>query len=77
MGLLERLRALLGQEAKDVKESVDRLAADLEAEVDEKQRRLDATPTEALDLTLGDIEESDAAFDALKDEIQRRQPPAG
>ena len=66
MGWLERVKGFFHREAEDARE----IAGDLERRADEalsrRERALEATPQERLEMTLDEIAAADAVFDQLR-----------
>ncbi len=67
MGFLDAVTSWFRREAQDVKDSVDRLEDRVDADLSRRERELDATPEERMEM----IQEETAADDALA-EIQSR-----
>ena len=68
----DRLRAVLRREATDLKETAQRGLDDLETVIERKQRELEATPHERVDMILEDIEAEQERFDGLEDTVRAR-----
>jgi hypothetical protein len=66
MGLLDTLRQLLRREAADARAWAEESVSDGHASLDRAERRLSADPQERMAATLADVEDNDAAFEALR-----------
>lgn len=75
MGLFDSLTSWFRREAADVKQSIDRLEADLDADLSRKERELTATPEERMEMIQDDTSVDDA-FAAIQDKIDGRQAHA-
>jgi hypothetical protein len=70
MSLWNRIVAVFKREAADVKEGLSKAGATLDAELERKQRELDAEPHERVDMILEDIEAADARFEELEAKLR-------
>jgi len=70
MTLWGRIVAIFRREAADVKEGLSKAGATLDAELERKQRELDAAPHERVDMILEDIEAADARFEELEAKLR-------
>lgn len=82
MSWFDRLRSVLRGEAAEVRESVEDLTRRADAELDRRERELQATPEERLDATRREIEEAGDPFaevraklDAMRHPSPGEQPP--
>jgi len=71
MSLWDRIVTVFKREAADVKEGLAKAGATLDAELERKQRELDAEPHERVDMILEDIEAADARFEELEAKLRR------
>ena len=71
MSLWDRIVAIFKREAADVKEGLSKAGATLDAELERKQRELDAEPHERVDMILEDIEAADSRFEELEAKLRR------
>jgi transposase len=80
MSLWDRIVTVFKREAADVKEGMAKAGATLDAELERKQRELDAEPHERVDMLLEDIEAADSRFEELeaklRDQIDEDTPDA-
>ena len=74
MGLWERIQAALRREKRDVEDAIDDFTQRANADLDRRERELTATPEEKLAMEQERGEEIDAAFDAVRERIERRDP---
>lgn len=70
MSFWNRLVSIFKSEASDVKEGLSKAGDALNAELDRKQRELDAEPHERVDMLLEDAKEADARFDELEQRVR-------
>lgn len=70
MSLWDRIVAVFKREAADVKEGLSKAGATLDAELERKQRELDAAPHERVDMILEDIDAADARFEELEAKLR-------
>lgn len=70
MSFWNRLVSIFKSEASDVKEGLSKAGDALSAELDRKQRELDAEPHERVDMLLEDAKEADARFDELEQRVR-------
>jgi hypothetical protein len=68
MSFWAKLRKLLGREADEARDVAEDLERRINADLDRRERELNATPEERLDLAIDDAARADAEFD----EIARR-----
>jgi transposase len=71
MSLWDRIVAVFKSEAADVKEGLSKVGASLDAELERKQRELDAEPHERVDMILEDIKAADSRFEELETRLRR------
>lgn len=71
MSLWDRMLTIFKREAADVKEGLSRTGAKLDAELERKQRELDAEPHERVDMILEDIEDANSRFDELEAKLRK------
>ena len=72
MSLWNRIVAIFKREAADVREGLSKAGATLDAELERKQRELDAEPHERVDMILEDIEAADSEFDELEARLRKQ-----
>ncbi len=72
MSLWDRMVAIFKREAADVREGLSKAGATLDAELERKQRELDAEPHERVDMILEDIEAADSRFDELEAKLRKQ-----
>ena len=77
MTLWDRIVAVFKREAADVKEGLARAGAAIDAELERKQRELDAEPHERIDMLLEDQKRADADFEELEQRLRGEQPEDG
>ncbi len=65
MSWWQRVKKVLDREAADLKEGIETLGSVLDEELARRERELNATPAERLDMVLEEIEESDARIEEL------------
>ena len=70
MSFWDRVVAIFKREAADVKEGLSKAGAALDAELERKQRELDAEPHERVDMILEDIEAADSRFEELEAKLR-------
>ena len=70
MGLLDSIAAWFKKETADVKEAVSGVTRDLDVNLSRKERDLDASPEERMDLIQEEIQDSDRSLDAIRDRIE-------
>lgn len=71
MSFWDRLVTIFKREATDVKEGLSKAGATLDAELERKQRELDAEPHERVDMILEDIEAADSRFEELEAKLRK------
>lgn len=69
MGTWDRVRAALRREKRDLDEAVDELKAKGNRALDERERALNATPMEKLQMEQQRAAEADAELDAIRRRI--------
>jgi hypothetical protein len=67
----ERLRKALRREQHDVEEALDEMKDRANAALDQRERALDATPSERLAMEQARAKEADDELDAIKRKIER------
>ena len=72
MGLLDDLKGMFRREARAAKEWVDEVVGDANTELDRAERRISDDPEVAMGVTLDDIADGDAAFEAVRDRAEGR-----
>ena len=72
MSLWDRIVAIFKREAADVREGLSKAGATLDAELERKQRELDAEPHERVDMILEDIEDADSRFEELEAKLRHQ-----
>ena len=70
MSFWDRLRALLGQEAREVEDAIDDATARGNEALDRRERELAATPEERLALERERAEAQDDEYEALRRKIE-------
>ena len=75
MGFLDAVAGWFKREAGDVKDSVDRLESQLDADLSRKERELNATPEERMAM-IQEESSTDDAFAAIQDKIDGVQAHA-
>jgi hypothetical protein len=70
MSIWDRLRALLGQEAREVEDAIDDATARGNEALDRRARELGATPEEPLAIERERAEPQDAEYEALRRKIE-------
>lgn len=75
MGFLDTVTSWLKREAADVKESVDALEERLDADLSRRERELEATPEERIEMIQADTGVDDALAE-IQDKIDRAQASA-
>jgi len=73
VSLWDRIVAVLKREAADVKEGLSAAGATLDAELERKQRELDAEPHERIDMLLEDQKRADAEFEELEQRLRGQE----
>lgn len=73
MTLWDRIVAVFKREAADVKEGLSKAGAAIDAELERKQRELDAEPHERIDMLLEDQKRADAEFEELEQRLRGEQ----
>lgn len=68
----ESIRSFLRREAADIKDGVDSLREKLDAELTRRERELEATPSERIEMLQSEIDKTDDVFDRLDAEIDAR-----
>lgn len=75
MTMWERLTTILKREASDVKDGLSLVGRTLDEELARKERELEASPGERLDMILEDIETDDERFREIEAAVTDRPPP--
>jgi hypothetical protein len=70
MGFWDRLRSTLRREAAELGEATRRGMERLEGELERKQRELDATPAERVDMILEEIDAEKAHLETLEEKVR-------
>ncbi len=76
MGFLDSVTNWFKKEAAEVKQSADKLEAKLDADLTRKERELNASPEEKMELLQDRIEAEDDAFAAVQDKLDAKQGKA-
>ena len=76
MSVWAKIRAALRREAKDAREVAEDLEEKLDVELSRRERELDASPEERMQMSLDEIATSDEAFEQLKGELPATPPPS-
>ena len=71
MSVWDRLRALLGQEARDIEDALDDATARGNEALDRRERELAASPEERLEIERERAEANDDEYEALRRRIER------
>ncbi len=74
MSRWDRSVAVFKSEAADVKEGLKKAGASIDAELERKQRELDAEPHERIDMLLEDQKRADAEFEELEQRLRGDKP---
>lgn len=77
MSWWDRITQILKREAADVKEGLSKAGAALDAELERKQRELDAEPHERIDMLQEDIEAADDRFAELEAKVREQTEDPG
>ena len=72
MSWWDRIKMIFKSEAADVKEGLSKAGAALDAELDRKQRELDAEPHERIDMLQEDIRAADDRFAELEARVRKQ-----
>ncbi|MCP3976327.1 MAG: hypothetical protein GY720_17725 [bacterium] len=72
MSWWDRIAAILKREAADAKEGLSKAKAALDAELERKQRELDAEPHERIEMLQEDIEAADDRFAELEAKVREQ-----
>lgn len=70
MAFLDTIRRWLGREAREARETLSDAEQRLDAALTRRERELEATPEERLDMTQDEIAASDAEYEALKAKLE-------
>jgi len=70
MSVWDRIVAVFKREVSDVKEGLSKAGAALDAELERKQRELDAEPHERIDMLLEEQEQADKRFEELEQKVR-------
>ena len=76
MGLWDRIRVALHKEKQDLDEAVDEWTTKGNAALDQRERELNATPIEKLQIEQQRAGENDAELDAIRKRIEGDKPSA-
>lgn len=76
MGTWDRIRAALRREKRDVEDALEEFQTKANAALDERERELNATPSEKLAMEQERAREADAEFDAVRKRIEGSGPSA-
>jgi hypothetical protein len=68
----EKLKALATRETESVKEEVGRAADALDEALAKKERELEATPAERVDMLLDEIAEEDSQFEEIEEKLRTK-----
>ena len=71
MSTWERFRKALRREQRDVEDALDEMKDRANAALDQKERALDATPSERLAMEQARAKEADDDLEAIKRKIER------
>lgn len=72
MTFWDRLKATLGREARDIKDTAKRGMDQLDAALERKQRELDATPEERIGMILEEVDQQQSQLEELEDKVRSR-----
>lgn len=70
MSWFERLKSFFTREARDVKEGLSKAGKAIDEELAKKERELEATPEERIDMILEEQQAGDARFDELAEKVK-------
>ncbi len=70
MSWLERLKSFFTREARDVKEGLSKAGKAIDEELARKERELEATPEERIDMILEEQQADDARFEELAEKVK-------
>ena len=74
MSVWAKIRAALRREAKVAREVAEDLEEQLDVELSRRERQLDASPEERMQMTLDEIATSDESYERLKDQLPTTPP---
>ncbi len=75
MSFWDKVKSFLASEAKDVKEGIDALRDKLDAELTKRERELEASPSERIDMLEEEMDATDSVFDRIEADIDARLDP--
>lgn len=70
MTWFDRIKSFFASEARDVKESLDKAGKAIDEELAKKEKELEATPEERIDMILEEQQADDARFEELADKVK-------
>ena len=76
MGFLDSLKSWLRSEAAELADTKAKVEADLSRDLAERERRLEETPTEAMERLQQEIDDNQSSIDAIEDRIAHGQAKA-
>ena len=76
MSWWEKVTKFLKGEAAEARDLGKDLEEKISADLDRREREMNATPEERLDMAVEDAEQVDAAFDEVARRIEERKPPS-
>ena len=76
MSLWDTVKSFFAREAADVKEGLDGLKDKLDAELTKREREMEATPSERIEMIEGDMAETESVFDRIEADIDGRSASA-
>ncbi len=75
MSFWDKVKAFLASEAKDVKEGIDAVRDKLDAELTKRERELEASPSERIEMMKEEMDATDNVFDRIEADIDSRLDP--
>lgn len=75
MSFWDKVKAFLASEAKDVKEGIDAVRDKLDAELTKRERELEASPSERIEMMKEEMDATDNVFDRIEADIDARLDP--
>jgi hypothetical protein len=76
MTLWDTLKSFFAREASDVKEGLDGLRDKLDAELTKREREMEASPSERIEMLEGEMGETESVLDRIEAEIDGRESSA-
>lgn len=72
MSFWDKVKAFLAGEVKDVKEGVDALRDKLDAELTKRERELEASPSERIEMLKEEMDATGSEFERIEADIDAR-----